>query len=165
MTFHDAIRAELERLEQTKTFKKETPIESEQGPLVRVAGKDVVMLASNNYLGLASHPRIKDAAMRGIRDYGHGVASVRFLCGTQTIHRQLEEKIANFLNTEDAILYSSCFSANEGFFASIVNEKLGGESYRDVIYSDRLNHASIIDATRLCRAEVVDRKIYDHANT
>ena len=164
MTLNDAIRNELDRLEQTKTYKKETLIESEQGPVVRVAGRDVVMLASNNYLGLAAHPRIREAAMRGLREYGHGVASVRFLCGTQTIHRQLEEKIAEFLGTEDSILYSSCFSANEGFFASIVNEKLGSELYRDVIYSDRLNHASIIDATRLCRVESVHRKIYEHAD-
>jgi glycine C-acetyltransferase len=164
MTLNDAIRQELDRLEQTKTFKKETLIESEQGAVVRVAGRDVIMLASNNYLGLASHPRICEAAMRGLRDYGHGVASVRFLCGTQTIHRQLEEKIAEILGTEDTILYSSCFSANEGFFASIVNEKLGSDLYRDVIYSDRLNHASIIDATRLCRVENVHRKIYEHAD-
>jgi glycine C-acetyltransferase len=164
MTLNDAIRNELDRLEQTKTFKKETLIESEQGAVVRVAGRDVVMLASNNYLGLASHPRIREAAMRGLREYGHGVASVRFLCGTQTIHRKLEEKIAEFLGTEDTILYSSCFSANEGFFASIVNERLGSELYRDVIYSDRLNHASIIDATRLCRIESVHRKIYEHAD-
>jgi glycine C-acetyltransferase len=163
MTFHEAIRAELERLEQTKTFKKETLIESEQGAVVRVAGKEVVMLASNNYLGLASHPRIKEAAMRGIREFGFGVSSVRFLCGTLTVHRQLEEKISAFLGTEDTILFSSCFAANEGFFASITNEKLGAEQYRDVIYSDRLNHASIIDGTRLCRVEVVDRKIYEHS--
>src|SRR5947207_4407131 len=122
------------------------------------------MLASNNYLGLASDPRIKQAAIRGVRDYGYGVSSVRFLCGTLTVHRQLEEKIAGFLGTEDAVLFSSCFAANEGFFASIINEKMDAESYRDVIYSDRLNHASIIDGTRLCRAEVVDRKIYEHAD-
>ncbi len=151
MRLDEAIRTELVRLEQTKTFKKETVIESEQGALVRVAGKDVVMLASNNYLGLASHPRIKEAAMRGVREFGFGVSSVRFLCGTLTVHRQLEEKIAQFLGTEDAILFSSCFAANEGFFASITNEKLGTDQYRDVIYSDRLNHASIIDGTRLCR--------------
>ena len=164
MNLDESIRAELHRLEQTKTFKKETTIESEQGPVVRVAGKEVVMLASNNYLGLASDPRIKEAAIRGVREYGYGVSSVRFLCGTLTVHRQLEEKIASFLGTEDAILFSSCFAANEGFFAAIINEKLGSESYRDVIYSDRLNHASIIDGTRLCRAEVVDRKIYEHAD-
>jgi len=164
MTLNDNIRKELDRLEETKTFKKETVIESEQGAVVRVAGRDVIMLASNNYLGLASHPQISEAAMRGLREYGHGVASVRFLCGTQIIHRRLEETIAEFLGTEDTILYSSCFSANEGFFASIVNEQLGSELYRDVIYSDRLNHASIIDATRLCRIESVHRKIYEHAD-
>src|SRR6201993_4363 len=164
MNFDETIRTELERLEQTRTFKNETIIESEQGAVVRVAGKDVVMLASNNYLGLASHPKIKEAAIRGIREFGYGVSSVRFLCGTLTVHRQLEEKIAAFLGTEDTILFSSCFAANEGFFASIINEKLGAGQYQDVIYSDRLNHASIIDGTRLCRAEVVDRKIYEHAD-
>src|SRR5215470_13754773 len=163
MTLNQPIRAELQRLQDTKTFKTETIIESEQGALVQVAGKDVVMLASNNYLGLASHPRIKEAAIQGIREYGFGVSSVRFLCGTLTVHRQLEEKIAEFLGTEDTILFSSCFAANEGFFASITNEKLGDGQYRDVIYSDRLNHASIIDGTRLCRSEVADRKIYEHA--
>jgi glycine C-acetyltransferase len=160
----ESIRTELERLTQTKTFKNETVIESEQGPTVRVAGKDVVMLASNNYLGLASHPRIKEAAIRGVREFGFGVSSVRFLCGTLTVHRELEETISDFLGMEDTILFSSCFAANEGFFASIVNEKLGSDSYRDVIYSDRLNHASIIDGTRLCRSEAVDRKIYEHAD-
>src|SRR5262245_637558 len=107
MTVNEAIRSELERLEQTKTFKKETVIESEQGAVVRVAGKDVIMLASNNYLGLASHPRIKDAAIRGIREFGFGVSSVRFLCGTLSVHRELEEKISAFLGTEDTILFSS----------------------------------------------------------
>ena len=164
MNLNEAVRREIGRLERTKTFKKETVIESEQGAVVRVAGRDAVMLASNNYLGLASDPRIKQAAIRGVRDYGYGVSSVRFLCGTLTVHRQLEEKIAGFLGTEDAVLFSSCFAANEGFFASIINEKMDAESYRDVIYSDRLNHASIIDGTRLCRAEVVDRKIYEHAD-
>jgi len=164
MTLNEAIRTELQRLETTKTFKTETVIESEQGAIVRVAGRDVIMLASNNYLGLASHPRIKEAAIRGVRDLGFGVSSVRFLCGTLTVHRQLEEKISAFLGMEDTILFSSCFSANEGFFASIVNDKLGSDQYRDVIYSDRLNHASIIDGTRLCRAETVDRKIYEHAD-
>jgi glycine C-acetyltransferase len=161
---NNAIRTELERLEKTKTFKTETVIESEQGAIVRVAGKDLIMLASNNYLGLASHPRIKEAAIRGIREFGFGVSSVRFLCGTLTVHRRLEEKISEFLGMQDTILFSSCFSANEGFFASIVNDKLGSDHYRDVIYSDRLNHASIIDGTRLCRSEAVDRKIYEHAD-
>jgi glycine C-acetyltransferase len=164
MNLNEAVKTELDRLDQTKTYKRETIIESEQGAVVRVAGKNVIMLASNNYLGLASDPRIREAAIRGMREYGYGVSSVRFLCGTLTVHRQLEEKIASFLGTEDAILFSSCFAANEGFFAPIVNEKLGADSYRDVIYSDRLNHASIIDGTRLCRSDVVDRKIYEHAD-
>src|SRR5499426_4625602 len=97
MKLHESIQQELERLQETKTFKRETEIESEQGAVVRVAGKDVVMLASNNYLGLASHPRIKEAAIRGIREFGFGVSSVRFLCGTLTVHRQLEETISEFL--------------------------------------------------------------------
>ncbi len=164
MNLYESVDQELQRLQETKTFKRETEIESEQGAVVRVAGKDVVMLASNNYLGLSAHPRIKQAASRAIQEYGHGVSSVRFLCGTLTIHRKLEEKIAGFVGTEDSILFSSCFTANEGFFASIVNEKLGHDMYRDVIYSDRLNHASIIDGTRLCRAEVVHRKVYEHAD-
>ncbi len=165
MKLHEAITNELTYLEDTKTFKAETLIDSEQGARVRVDGQEVVMLASNNYLGLASHPRITEAAIRGIREYGYGVSSVRFICGTLTIHRRLEEQIAEFLGTEDSILFSSCYAANEGFFASIVNERMGQEPYRDVIYSDRLNHASIIDGTRLCRAEVVHRKIYEHADT
>src|SRR5437660_8722830 len=103
MNLDQAIAVELSQLELSKTFKKETVIESEQGAVVRVAGRDVIMLASNNYLGLASHPQISEAAMRGLREYGHGVASVRFLCGTQIIHRRLEETIAEFLGTEDTI--------------------------------------------------------------
>ncbi|HSU89375.1 MAG TPA: aminotransferase class I/II-fold pyridoxal phosphate-dependent enzyme, partial [Terriglobia bacterium] len=110
MNLKEAVKTELDRLDQTKTYKRETIIESEQGAVVRVAGKDVIMLASNNYLGLASDPRIKEAAIRGMREYGYGVSSVRFLCGTLTVHRQLEEKIASFLGTEDSILFSSCFA-------------------------------------------------------
>jgi len=158
------INDELDRLRNTKTYKYETALESPQGGVVKVSGKKVVMLASNNYLGLSNHPAIKRAAAKGIKEYGYGLASVRFLCGTQTIHRALEQKIARFLRCEDSILYSSCFSANEGFFAAIVNEKLGMEVYKDVLYSDRLNHASIIDGQRLCRPELVDKKIYQHAD-
>ncbi|TLY28431.1 MAG: glycine C-acetyltransferase [Ignavibacteria bacterium] len=158
------ISDELDRLRNTKTYKYETALEGPQGGVVKVSGKKVVMLASNNYLGLSNHPAIKRAAAKGIKEYGYGLASVRFLCGTQTIHRALEQKIARFLRCEDSILYSSCFSANEGFFAAIVNEKLGMEVYKDVLYSDRLNHASIIDGQRLCRPELVDKKIYQHAD-
>jgi len=164
MNYTDVLVSEIKRLQETKTYKKEIPLLSEQGGIVRVDGREVIMLASNNYLGLASHPRIKEAAIRGIKEYGYGVASVRFICGTQSIHKQLEEKISEFVGAEDTILFSSCFAANEGFFASLVNESLGYENYKDVIYSDRLNHASIIDGIRLCRAEVVDKKVYPHGD-
>lgn len=164
MNYTQILTDEINKLQATKTFKKEIPLLSEQSGIVRVDGREVIMLASNNYLGLASHPRIKEAAIRGIKEYGYGVASVRFICGTQSIHKQLEEKIAEFVGAEDAILFSSCFAANEGFFASLVNESLGYENYKDVIYSDRLNHASIIDGIRLCKPEVVDKKLYPHGD-
>lgn len=163
-TMLDLVGRELSRLRESKMFKYETPVEGPQGGVVKVRGKDVVMLASNNYLGLSNHPAITKAAIEGIRKYGYGVASVRFLCGTQDIHLALEKKISKFVGCEDTILFSSCFSANEGFFASLVNEKLGMDSYKDVLYSDRLNHASIIDGQRLCKTENVDKKIYEHAN-
>src|SRR5512137_2982315 len=137
---YDLLRAELERLEQSQTFKYEVPLQSAQDGVVRVNGKKVVMLASNNYVGLSNHPAVRKAAIAGIKDYGYGVASVRFICGTQDIHLALEKKISKFLSTEDTILFSSCWAANEAFFASIANEKMGFETYRDVIYSDRLNH-------------------------
>ena len=155
----DLVTRELEQLERSHTYKYEIPLQSAQDGVVRVGGRKAVMLASNNYLGLSNHPAVRNAAIRGIRDYGYGVASVRFICGTQDIHLSLEKKIAKFLGTEDAILFSSCWAANEAFFASLTNEKMGMESYRDVIYSDRLNHASIIDGQRLCRPESTERKI------
>jgi len=158
------LTAELQRLEELQTFKYEVPLQSAQDGVVRVNGKKVVMLASNNYVGLSNHPAVRKAAIQGIKDYGYGVASVRFICGTQDIHLKLEKKISKFLGTEDTILFSSCWAANEAFFASLTNESLGMESYKDVIYSDRLNHASIIDGQRLCKAETTDRKIYKHAD-
>ncbi|MBU1298809.1 MAG: glycine C-acetyltransferase [Bacteroidetes bacterium] len=158
------IKKELKRLEESNTCKHETPLQSPQGGVVKVKGKDVVMLASNNYLGLSDHPAIKKAAIEGIKKYGYGIASVRFICGTQDIHLQLENKISKFVGTEDTILFSSCFAANEGFFASLTNEKLGFENYKDVLYSDKLNHASIIDGQRLCKSETTDKKIYNHAD-
>ena len=160
----DMLTAELQRLEEHQTYKYEVPLQSAQDGVVRVNGKKVVMLASNNYVGLSNHPAVRRAAIRGIKDYGYGVASVRFICGTQDIHLKLEKKISKFLGTEDTILFSSCWAANEAFFASLTNESLGMESYKDVIYSDRLNHASIIDGQRLCKAETTDRKIYKHAD-
>ena len=164
MTLHELVSSELKRLEESKTYKYETALQTAQAGVVKVKGKQVVMLASNNYLGMSNHPAIKKAAIEGIRKFGYGVASVRFLCGTQTIHLELERKISKFVGTEDTILFSSCFAANEGFFASLTNEKLGFETYKDVIYSDRLNHASIIDGQRLCRPESTDKKIYNHAD-
>src|SRR5512135_2118128 len=150
MTANELFAAELTRLEESKTFKYETPLESAQGGVVKVKGKKVVMLASNNYLGMSNHPAVRKAAVRGLQKYGYGLASVRFLTGTQTIHLALEQQISKFLRTEDTILFSSSFAANVAFFSAIGNEKLGYENYKDVIYSDRLNHASIIDGQRLC---------------
>src|SRR5512140_1117977 len=160
----ELVTRELQQLEESRTFKHEVPLQSAQDGLVKVNGKKVVMLASNNYLGLSNHPAVRKAAIEGIKQYGYGVASVRFICGTQDIHLKLERKIARFLGLEDAMLFSSCWAANEAFFASLTNEKMGVEAYRDVIYSDRLNHASIIDGQRLCRAETTERKIYAHAD-
>jgi glycine C-acetyltransferase len=122
------------------------------------------MLASNNYLGLANHPAVLEAARQGMEKWGYGLASVRFICGTQPLHRQLEEKIAQFLGNEDTILFSSCWAANEGFFNAMLGSELGHKDYRDIIYSDKLNHASIIDGVRLCRIAVqtTDAKAYNH---
>jgi glycine C-acetyltransferase len=160
----ELVSQELAQLEAAQAYKYEVPLNSAQDGTVKVNGKKVVMLASNNYLGFSNHPSVRKAAIRGIKDYGYGVASVRFICGTQDIHLKLEKKISKFLGTEDTILFSSCWAANEAFFASITNEKMGLENYRDVIYSDRLNHASIIDGQRLCKGETTDRKIYKHAD-
>ncbi len=164
MNVNELVTAELARLEESKTFKYETALQSAQGGVVKVGGKEAVMLASNNYLGMSNHPAVKRAAIGGIKKYGYGLASVRFLTGTQTIHLELEKQISKFLKTEDTILFSSSFAANVAFFAALTNEKLGFENYRDVIYSDRLNHASIIDGQRLCRPETTDKKIYNHCD-
>ena len=149
---YSTLNRELEAIKEAKTFKYEVPLESEQGGEVTVEGHRVVMLASNNYLGLANHPRIKEAAHRAIDEWGYGMASVRFLCGTEPIHFELERRIAQFVGCEAAILHSSCFAANEAFFAGLLASDLGQIDYQDVIYSDQLNHASIIDGVRLCRA-------------
>jgi len=161
---YSVIERELADARQAKTFKVEVPIESEQGGVVKVDGHDVVMLASNNYLGLANHPRVRKAALAAMDKYGFGMASVRFLCGTQKIHFELEEKIAQFLAMEDAILHSSCFAANEAFFTALLSSDYGQKDFRDVIYSDQLNHASIIDGIRLARiaTKTTDVKAYKH---
>ena len=164
MNYIELVTSELSRIREANTFKHETPLESAQAGVVKVGGKKVVMMASNNYLGMSNHPAVRKAAIKGIKEYGYGVASVRFICGTQTIHLDLEKRISKFLGAEDTILFSSCFAANEGFFASLVNEKMGVENYRDAIYTDKLNHASIIDGMRLCKPETTDKKIYNHAD-
>lgn len=146
------LQSELDQFEQAKTYKYEVPLESEQGGIVRVKGRNAVMLASNNYLGLANHPKIKEAAHRGLDDWGFGMSSVRFLCGTEPIHLELEQRIARFVGCEAAILHSSCFAANEAFFTALYANDFGQSEYEDVIYSDQYNHASIIDGVRLCRA-------------
>jgi glycine C-acetyltransferase len=149
---YSTLNNELEKLKEAKTFKYEVPLESEQGGRATVEGREVVMLASNNYLGLSNHPRIKEAARRGLDRWGYGMASVRFLCGTEPIHFELEQRIAKFVGCEAAILHSSCFAANEAFFTALLANDFGQSDYQDVIYSDQLNHASIIDGVRLCRA-------------
>src|ERR1041384_782844 len=151
---YSTLAGELENIKAAKTFKYEVPLESEQGGTVTVNHQGVVMLASNNYLGLANHPKVKEAAHRGLDEWGYGLASVRFLCGTEPIHLELERRIAQFVGCEAAILHSSCFAANEAFFAALLANDFGQTGYQDVIYSDMLNHASIIDGVRLCR----DRK-------
>lgn len=156
------IGAELENLKQAGKFKVEREIEGLQGPEVTLNGKQVLMFGSNNYLGLSNHPEIVKAAHDGLDKEGYGLSSVRFISGTQTIHRQLEKKLAEFLGTEDSILYSTNFMSNLGFFASLVNEPFGMTEWKDVIYSDALNHASIIDSFKLCNRERLDKRIYPH---
>jgi glycine C-acetyltransferase len=140
------LAAELEEIDRSGLFKRERVIESPQGPEIRVDGRQVINLCANNYLGLSSHPKVIDAAKKYIDNRGFGLSSVRFICGTQDIHKELEAKISAFLGTEDTILYAAAFDANGGVF-----EPLFGES--DAIISDELNHASIIDGVRLCKAQ------------
>ncbi len=129
------------------TFKTERVIDSSQGTLVRIAdGRELLNMCANNYLGLAQHPSVRQAANEALVRWGYGLASVRFICGTQTIHKDLEKRLSRFLGTQDAILYNSCWDANGGLFETI----LGPE---DAIISDELNHASIIDGIRLCKAQ------------
>jgi glycine C-acetyltransferase len=136
----------MAKLRQTGTYKQELVLESAQGPRVRVNGREVLMLTSNNYLGFANHPRIREAQKKAVDRWGAGLASVRFICGTQALHKELEAEISSFFGTQDAILYMSCWSANEGLFAAALDEP-------DGLYSDELNHASIIDGVRLCKAK------------
>ncbi|ROL61818.1 glycine C-acetyltransferase [Bacteroidetes/Chlorobi group bacterium ChocPot_Mid] len=148
------LSAELKSLKEQKLFKYERIIESPQGAEIEVNGKKVLNFCANNYLGLSSHPELIKAAHEEIDNRGYGLSSVRFICGTQDIHKILERKVSEFLGTEDTILFSSCFDANGAVFEPL----LGPD---DAIITDSLNHASIIDGIRLCRAQ---RWIYNHGN-
>jgi len=148
------LQAEIDEIRNAGLWKDERIIESPQAARIAVGGREVLNFCANNYLGLADNPRLIRAAQDGLGRWGFGVASVRFICGTQSIHRQLEAAIARFLGVEDAILYTSCFDANGGLFETLLEES-------DVVISDALNHASIIDGIRLCRAQ---RQRYAHAD-
>ena len=152
--FAQRIAKEVEEVKAAGLYKTERVIASPQGAEIIVAGKKVLNFCANNYLGLSSHPRVIAAAKKAIDSHGYGMSSVRFICGTQDIHKELEEKISQFLGTEDTILYAAAFDANGGVF-----EPLFGEE--DAIISDTLNHASIIDGVRLCKAQ---RFRYEHNN-
>jgi len=151
------LKTELKEIQQAGLFKSERIIESPQGPVIKVGGKEVINLCANNYLGLSSHPKIIDAAKKYIDERGFGLSSVRFICGTQDIHKELESKISKFLGTEDTILYAAAFDANGGVFEPLFNEE-------DAIISDELNHASIIDGVRLCKAQRYRYKHNDMAD-
>jgi glycine C-acetyltransferase len=140
------LREELQSLREQGLYKPERVLEGPQGGVVEVAGRTVINLCANNYLGLANHPAVRAAAQRSLDDSGYGMASVRFICGTQQTHKELERRLARFLGMEDVILYSSCFDANGGLFETLLDE-------RDAVISDALNHASIIDGIRLCKAQ------------
>ena len=141
------LRSELEDIREAGLHKAERIIETPQAARVGVGNESPVLnLCANNYLGLANHPKVVEAASKALDEWGYGLSSVRFICGTQTIHKQLEDKLTEFLGTEDTILYTSCFDANGGLFETL----LGAE---DAVFSDELNHASIIDGIRLCKAQ------------
>ena len=148
------LQQELETIETSGLFKNEKLIVSSQGAQVDTPDGEVINFCANNYLGLADHPEILATIQDRMKTHGFGMASVRFICGTQDIHKELEDRITNFMGTEDTILYTSCFDANTGLFETL----LGPD---DALISDSLNHASIIDGVRLCRAK---RKIYQHSD-
>lgn len=145
--FQSHLKHELQAIDQAGLYKNERVIVSPQGAVIRVAdGQEVLNFCANNYLGLSNSPELKQAAKEAIDSHGYGVSSVRFICGTQDLHKQLESAIAQFFGTEDTILYAACFDANGGVFEPLLTEQ-------DAIISDALNHASIIDGVRLCKAQ------------
>ena len=146
LRFQQHLSQELEAVRAAGTYKNERTITTPQSANIAANGREVINLCANNYLGLADHPAVLEAARNALDEWGYGLASVRFICGTQQIHKELESKLSAFLGTEDTILYSSCFDANGGLFETL----LGAE---DAVISDSLNHASIIDGVRLCKAQ------------
>jgi glycine C-acetyltransferase len=152
--FYELIQSELDTIHEAGLYKDERVLLSPQGTHISTTQGKVLNFCANNYLGLANHPKIIEAANNALNKYGYGMASVRFICGTQDIHKQLEQRISEFLQVEDTILYSSCFDANCGLFETLLTEK-------DAVISDRLNHASIIDGVRLCKA---NRFRYNHGD-
>ena len=149
------LQQELDKIQSEGLYKEERIIASPQGAEIALKdGKKVLNFCANNYLGLSNNKKMLDTAMKMLDQRGYGMSSVRFICGTQDIHRELEQKISEFLKTDDTILYTSCFDANGGLFEALLNEN-------DAIISDELNHASIIDGVRLCRAQ---RFRYKHGN-
>lgn len=155
--FQEHLQGELAAIKEAGLYKSERQIETPQGANVGVAQGKVLNLCANNYLGLAQHPEVQAAAEQGLKDWGYGMASVRFICGTQTLHKQLEDKLSEFLGAEDTILYPSCFDANGGLFEVLLTAE-------DAIISDELNHASIIDGVRLCKAQRYRYKNNDMAD-
>jgi len=151
------LRTQLEALKTQGLYKRERRIESRQLSDITVGGQPVVNFCANNYLGLANHPAIVQAAADGLKDWGYGLASVRFICGTQDIHKQGEQQIAKFFGKQDSILYISCFDANGGLFEPLLGDQ-------DAVLSDELNHASIIDGVRLCKAQRFRYKHNDMAD-
>jgi len=145
--FLDRLATQTEELKGAGLFKPERILGSPQQPVVRLAdGRELINLCANNYLALANHPAMREAAHRALDRYGYGMASVRFICGTQNVHKELEARLSRFLGVDDTILYSSCFDANGGLFETLLDEQ-------DAVISDALNHASIIDGVRLCKAQ------------
>lgn len=156
-TFKDHLQKELDAIREAGLFKRERILSTAQGATVTVNGKEVIIFCANNYLGLSSHPKVIEAAHKTLDKWGYGMSSVRFICGTEEIHKELEQKISKWLGQEDTILYAACFDANGGVFEPLLGEE-------DAIISDELNHASIIDGVRLCKAHRYRYKNCDMAD-
>src|SRR5918993_3818278 len=153
-SFKEHLQSTINDIREAGMYKSERVIDGPQDAHIDVGGREVLNMCANNYLGLSDHPAIVEAARKSLDEWGYGLSSVRFICGTQAIHKELEQKISAFLGTEDTILYTSAFDANGGVFEPLFNDQ-------DAIISDELNHASIIDGVRLCKAQ---RLRYKHNN-